>query len=106
MSAAYIVPCALCRHSAGEPRHRDEQHPYLDPGSSKDRVPPSLDIRQILIPCALFLASKARAGQFDAAFYTVQSLELVARATNITLLGLNLRDGLRLTGRLRKREVK
>ena len=60
----------------------------------------------ILIPCALFLASKARAGQFDGAFYTVQSLELVAGATNITLLSLNMRDGLRLTGRLRGREVK
>src|SRR5208337_4635227 len=30
LSAAYIVPCALCRHSAREPRRRDEQHPCLD----------------------------------------------------------------------------
>ena len=51
----------------------------------------------VLIPSAFFLASKARAGQFDAAFYAVQALELVAGATNLTLLGLSMRDGLALT---------
>ena len=52
----------------------------------------------ILIPCALFLASKAGAGEFDASFYVVQALELVAGPVNITLLGLNMRDGLKLKG--------
>ncbi len=55
----------------------------------------------VLIPSALFLASKARAGSFDTTFYIVQVLELVAAATNITLLGLNMRDGLKMKGRLR-----
>ena len=55
----------------------------------------------VLIPAALFLASKARAGEFDTTFYAVQALELVAGAANITLLGLNLRDGLKMKGRLR-----
>ena len=55
----------------------------------------------VLIPSALFLASKAQAGEFDAVFYAVQALELVAGASNITLLGLNMRDGLRMKGRLR-----
>jgi hypothetical protein len=54
----------------------------------------------ILIPAALFLASKAGAAEFDTAFYAVQALELVAGAANITLLGLNMRDGLRMKGRL------
>jgi hypothetical protein len=54
----------------------------------------------VLIPSALFLASKANAGAFDASFYVVQALELLAGATNLTLLGLNLCDGLRLTGKL------
>lgn len=57
----------------------------------------------ILIPCAFFLAAKADAGEFDIVFYTVQGLELIAGATNLTLMGLNIRDGLRLTGRLRQR---
>ncbi len=57
----------------------------------------------VLIPSALFLASKASAGEFDAAFYAVQVLELVAGAANLTLLGLNMRDGLKMKGRLRRR---
>jgi len=57
----------------------------------------------ILIPSAFFLAFKARAGEFDGAFYAVQAVELLAGATNVTLLGLNMRDGLRLKGWLRER---
>ncbi|WP_247710865.1 hypothetical protein [Qipengyuania aestuarii] len=57
----------------------------------------------ILVPSALFLAWKATAGEFDAAFYAVQAIELVAGAANLVLLGLNMRDGLRMTGRLRVR---
>lgn len=57
----------------------------------------------ILIPSALFLASKAKAAEFDIAFYVVQALELAAGATNIFLLGLNMRDGLKMKGRLRRR---
>jgi len=52
----------------------------------------------ILIPSALFLASKARAVEFDASFYAVQALELAAGATNIMLLSLNMRDGLKMKG--------
>lgn len=51
----------------------------------------------VLIPSALFLASKARAGEFDTMFYVVQALELIAGATNISLLGLEMRDGMKLT---------
>lgn len=57
----------------------------------------------ILIPAALFLASKARLGEFDGAFSAVQAIELMAGAANITLLALNMRDGLRMTGRLGRR---
>lgn len=56
----------------------------------------------ILVPAAIYLQSKAAAGSFDTWFYTVQTVELVAGALNLTLMGLNIRDGLRLTGRLRR----
>ena len=56
----------------------------------------------MLIPSALFLASKARAAEFDTSFYAVQALELAAGAVNITLLGLNLRDGLTMKGWYRR----
>lgn len=59
----------------------------------------------ILIPSALLLASKAKAGEFDTLFYTVQALELAAGAVNITLLGLSMRDGLKMKGRLRRRSA-
>ncbi len=51
----------------------------------------------ILVPSALFLASKASAAEFDTTFYAVQALEFVAGATNLTLLGLSMRDGLNAT---------
>lgn len=51
----------------------------------------------VLIPSALFLASKARAAELDGWFYGVQAVELVAGATNLTLLGMSMRDGLRLS---------
>ncbi len=57
----------------------------------------------VLIPAALFLAHKARAGEFDGIFYAVQALELAAGAVNIALLGLNMRDGFRITSQRRRR---
>jgi hypothetical protein len=57
----------------------------------------------VLIPSALFLASKASTASFDSAFYAVQAIELAAGAANITLLGLNMRDGLKMKGRLRRK---
>lgn len=55
----------------------------------------------ILVPCALLLHRWAAAGAFDATFYAVQTLELLAGALNLGLMGLNVRDGLRMSGRLR-----
>jgi hypothetical protein len=55
----------------------------------------------VLVPCAIVLKAWASAGAFDSRFYVVQALELLAGATNVTLLALNVRDGLRLAGRWR-----
>ena len=57
----------------------------------------------ILLPSAIFLALRARADQFDALFYSVQALELIAGATNITLLTRNMKDGLALRARKQSR---
>lgn len=59
----------------------------------------------VLIPAALFLAYKASHAEFDSVFYAVQAVELTAGAANITLLGLNMRDGLKMKGRLRRRSA-
>jgi hypothetical protein len=55
----------------------------------------------ILVPAAFFLHTKAAAGEFDKLFYIVQAVELLVGAINVALMSLNLRDGLRLAGRLR-----
>jgi len=53
----------------------------------------------ILIPAAIFLALKARAGELDTGFYAVQAAELLAGATNLVLLIANARAGARLKRR-------
>ncbi|WP_308468404.1 hypothetical protein [Azorhizobium oxalatiphilum] len=58
----------------------------------------------VLIPSALYLAAKADEGVFDAVFVTVQAVELTAGAINIVLLGLNMRDGLKLGRRRAARQ--
>ncbi|MDR7222148.1 hypothetical protein [Aminobacter aminovorans] len=50
----------------------------------------------VLLPSAYVLAGWAAEGRFDIAFIIVQTLELTAGAVNITLLSLNMRDGLAL----------
>lgn len=51
----------------------------------------------LLVPSALFLAMRARAGAFGLDFALVQAIELIAGAVNLRLLWLNLRDGRRMT---------
>lgn len=53
----------------------------------------------ILLPCAVFLALRARAGTFDIWFYSVQACELAAGGANIALMVANMRDGLALRAR-------
>jgi len=48
----------------------------------------------ILLPSAFFLSNRAQQGNFDAWFYGVQLVELLAGATNLGLLSLNVRDGI------------
>ena len=54
----------------------------------------------VLLPSAWFLADKAAAGEFDTTFYIVQVIELLAGAANLSMMGLNIRDGLTMTGRI------
>ena len=59
----------------------------------------------ILVPAAYFLDQWATAGLFDTRFYVVQGLEILAGATNLTLMGMNMRDGLKMTGKLRPKKT-
>jgi hypothetical protein len=53
----------------------------------------------VLIPCAVMLDRMASAAEFGTRFVVVQAIEFVFGAVNVTLLGLNLRDGLRMRAR-------
>ncbi|WP_209022639.1 hypothetical protein [Rhodocyclus gracilis] len=53
----------------------------------------------VLIPAAIFLSIKAQSGEFDGSFYTVQVVELLAGATNLTLIGMNIHDGRQMSRR-------
>jgi hypothetical protein len=55
----------------------------------------------VMIPSAIFLNRWAAAGAFDTTFYAVQALELLVGAVNLTLMGMNIRDGMKMSGRLR-----
>lgn len=60
----------------------------------------------VLLPTAIFLEHRAASGLFDGIFYVVQGLELIAGATNLTLMSLNMRDGLRLSRKLHHYKIK
>lgn len=55
----------------------------------------------VLLPSAIVLDHWAAAGSFDLSFHVVQAIELLAGANNLTLMALNVRDGLPMAGRLR-----
>lgn len=59
----------------------------------------------VLMPAAFYLAHKARMAEFDTAFYIVQVVELVFGALNLCLLGLNMRDGFKMTAGRRRRKA-
>jgi hypothetical protein len=59
----------------------------------------------VLVPCVLYLGMTSSAAGLGTYFYPVQGIELVAGAVNISLMSLNARNGLRLTGRIGARRV-
>lgn len=95
-----LIPCLAVTAGSGMLIGRARKGRLV--GTKKKRMPfIAANGLLVLVPCAIFLNRWASVGAFDATFYTVQTIELLAGATNVTLLALNARDGLRLAGRLR-----
>jgi hypothetical protein len=99
---ALFIPLMMTTAGTGFVLGRAETHPQI---IAKRRRMPFIALNGLLvmIPSALFLNSKASAGAFDSVFYGVQLLELLAGAANVLLMGLNIRDGIGLSGRLAPR---
>ena len=58
-----------------------------------------------LLPAAIYLDRLAADGSFGLSFYLVQGLELIAGGVNLTLMSMNIRDGFKLSGRLRRKKI-
>jgi hypothetical protein len=56
----------------------------------------------ILMPAAIYLSHWASAGIFDTKFYIIQAIELIAGATNLTLMIKSIKDGKKLVGKKSK----
>ena len=97
-----LVPAIAITGASGFSLSNDRKGRLVD---NKKKRMPIIGINGIvvLLPAAIVLDQWASAGSFDTKFFVVQAVELIAGATNLTLMGMNMRDGLRLTGRLRAR---
>ncbi|MDR8393974.1 hypothetical protein NC796_22660 [Aliifodinibius sp. S!AR15-10] len=58
----------------------------------------------VLIPAAFLLNYLAQFNAFGMLFYSVQAVELVAGAANIFLMGLNMKEGFMLSGRIIRKQ--
>lgn len=89
-----LIPLLMITGASGFALGKHSKNPLI---LAKRRRMPFIALNGliILVPAAIYLNWKAQAGMFDAGFYTVQVLELVAGATNLLLMAMNARDGLK-----------
>lgn len=93
-----FVPAMMTTAATGFAMGGKGKHPLLV--NKRKRMPfIAANGLLVLVPAAIFLSSRAQAGMFDSLFYGVQVVELAAGAINVSLIGLNIRDGLRLSSR-------
>lgn len=95
---AVLIPAIALAGASGFKLGGRSPHPVV--AAKRWRMPfIALNGIAVLVPCAILLQQRAAAGQFDQIFTVVQAVELVAGAINLTLIGLSIRDGFRLTRR-------
>jgi len=95
-----LVPAIAATGGSGVALSKSRQGRLVD--AKKKRMPfIAANGLLVLLPSAIFLDRWAAAGAFDTTFYLVQGVELLAGAANLTLMGLNIRDGIKMSGRFR-----
>ena len=92
---AILIPALVVTGLSGNRLARGHRHPLVGRKMTRMRLIAGNGIL-ILVPCALYLSHLASANRFDARFATIQGLEICAGITNIVLMALNIRDGLRI----------
>jgi hypothetical protein len=95
-----LVPSIALTGATGVVLSRSRPGPVADRKKARMRLIAANGLL-ILIPAALYLASKASTGQFDVGFYAVQVVELSVGAAQLLLIGRSIREGLSLSGRTR-----
>jgi len=97
-----LIPAIVAAGGSGLILSRSRESRLVD--AKKKRMPIiAANGLLVLVPCAIVLNRWAAASSLGAAFYAVQAIELVAGVTNLALMSFNVRDGLRMAGRLRVR---
>jgi hypothetical protein len=95
---ALLIPSIALAGASGFKLGGKSSHPVV--AAKRWRMPfIAINGIAVLVPCAVFLQQRASAGLFDQTFTVVQAIELVAGAINLALMGLNIRDGFKLTRR-------
>ncbi|MEO5362676.1 MAG: hypothetical protein H7838_03515 [Magnetococcus sp. DMHC-8] len=90
-----LIPLLMITGGSGFALGKGSTHPLI--GQKRRRMPViALNGLLILLPAAFYLSWRAQAGLLDGLFYGVQAVELLAGAVNLSLMGLNARDGMRL----------
>lgn len=93
-----LIPCLIATGGSGYSLANGRKGRLIS--AKKKRMPfIALNGILVLVPCAIFLSFWAGQGRFDLIFYSVQAIELLAGTINLTLMSLNLRDGLTMAGR-------
>jgi hypothetical protein len=93
-----LVPAMLVAAGSGQWLAGGSSAPLVRTKARRMRVA-GANALLVLVPCALVLDGMAAAGRFDGTFAVVQGAEFAAGAGNLALLGLNMRDGLRMRAR-------
>jgi len=94
-----LIPAMAIVGASGMSLGKQSFHPLV--AKKKKRMPfIGINGLLILVPAAFYLETQASAGIFDTRFYIVQVIELIAGAINLSLMGINIRDGLRITRRI------
>lgn len=96
-----LVPCMALTGGSGFALARKRNGDLLDRKKKRMRIIGANGLL-VMIPAALFLDGKAAGGEFDAAFYIVQAIELSIGVVQLTLMSLNFRDGRKLSGKAGK----
>jgi hypothetical protein len=100
-----LVPSMAATGVTGRLRARNRRGPVVRGKLRRTAVIAAIGLL-VLVPCAVVLQRLSAAGDFGGTFRIVQAIELLGGAVNIVLMSLNVRAGMIMTGRIRRRSAR